>query len=126
MQLFDAVLAQLGDDPKMLHPGVIIGFPSDSNATVALLNARYCETDGRKEATDLGDTATFYRADAGIVVLETQSITIEAKLLTLSNAWNGPQTTKRGVIANPLNALCSPERFAKTAGQSGGSVGHTA
>jgi hypothetical protein len=123
MKLFDSILAQLGDDPKALHPGVVIGFPSDNHATVALLGARYCETDGRKEATELGETATFFRADTGIIVIEEQAVVMETKLLKLSVPWAGPQTTKRGVITNPSSAICSPERLSKGASSTGGPAG---
>ena len=121
VNLFDAILAQLD---KEQIPGIVLGFASDSHVNVALFGGRYCESDGRKEATELGRNAQFFRADNGIVCLETTELTLEISKLTLTVPWGGPATGKRGVTDAPSIAVCSPEPLTKTAGfpQTAGAV----
>lgn len=129
VNLFDSVLAQTGDADQPPNPGIVIGFPSDNHATVAFVGARYCESDGRKEATDLGQSATFFRGDQGILCVELTELTLDVKRLTLvaasgNDTWGG-SPLKRGVIDAPSMAICSPEplrKSASTSGAPGGSV----
>jgi hypothetical protein len=111
VNLFDAVLAQLGEGSEAtVHPGCVIGLVDPTRmATIALIGAKYCESDGRQEVTDLGNSSQFFRADGGIVCLVAKATRVPIEKLSLVAVQAGLPTSKLGVVDEPQMAICRPD-----------------
>ncbi len=115
VRLFDNVLVTLPGDTPSSHAGIVLGLPTEGALTVGLLGAGYCESDGRKEAHEQGRAAQFFRADAGHERQQLVVMVAKATKVALNDVAliaQAPESSGRGVVDDPAEAICSPEPLA--------------